>query len=170
MPTFKMVNRARRDAGTTGGKSATVKSEAKEYECSPKKNSPSASEVDVAEMMTSKMPSSSRDGGGGGGGGDSEKKKKEKQKLSGTENRSFTANGPGDSVLLATSTGTPPPPADKKSNDDSYDSSDDERSLVFKPPGEDVNAQRFPAPPPEILLLAEESAIVAIDIGRQRRR
>ena len=141
MPTFKLVNRARGGAGTTGGKSATIKSEAKEYDCSPKKNSPSASEVDVAEMMTSKLPSSSRDGGGGGGsgggGGDSEKKKK--QKLSGAENRSSTANGPGDSILLATSTGTPPPPAGKKSNGDSYDSSDDERSLVFKPPGKVVD-------------------------------
>ena len=137
MPTYKLVHRARRGDGTTGGKSATVKSEAKEYDCSPKKNSPSASEV-VAEMMTSKLPSSSRDGGGGGG-GDSEKKKKKKQKLSGPENRSSTANGPGDSILLATSTGTPPPPAGKKSNDDSYDSSDDERSLVFKPPGKVVD-------------------------------
>ena len=138
MPTYKLVHRARRSAGTTGGKSAIVKSEAKEEDhCSLKKNSPSASEV-VAEMMTSKLPSSSRDGGGGGG-GDSEKKKKKKQKLSGPENRSFTANGPGDSILLATSTGTPPPPAGKKSNDDSYDSSDDERSLVFKPPGKVVD-------------------------------
>ena len=135
MPTYKLVHRARRGDGTTGGKSATVKSEAEEYDCSPKKNSPSASEV-VAEMMTSKLPSSSRDGGGGGG--DSEKKKK-KQKLSGPENRSSTANGPGDSILLATSTGNSPPPAGKKSNDDSYDSSDDERSLVFKPPGKVVD-------------------------------